>query len=244
MTGTQMAHPPTPARRACASRRSAHPLTAFTLIELLVVIAIIAILAALLLPALSKARESARSTACLNNLKQLQLAWQMYADDHDDEVPNNFAASVGGVWRSSTNSWIGDSSVPQDKDTSRIENGSFHRGGYNRNPRVYVCPSDKTGRTRSYGLNANLGAPSWGHVVVNRSVAIPEPARLFAFLDEHESGIDDGVFLMTPNQGDTWRNLPADRHRQDGQHFLHRRSRGALEMEGSKNARRHRHSAR
>jgi type II secretory pathway pseudopilin PulG len=54
---------------------------AFELIELLVVIAIIAVLAALLLPALSRARERARTTLCLNNLKELQLAWYMYGND-------------------------------------------------------------------------------------------------------------------------------------------------------------------
>ena len=58
----------------------------FTLIELLVVIAIIAILAAMLLPALSAARASARSTACINKLKQMGLAMRMYSEDHDDWV--------------------------------------------------------------------------------------------------------------------------------------------------------------
>ena len=83
---------------SCSSFSSVEP--AFTLIELLVVIAIIAILAALLLPALTSAKAKAQGVACLNNLKQMTLAWTQYSVDQNDFVPLNIGWPSRADWES------------------------------------------------------------------------------------------------------------------------------------------------
>lgn len=201
----------------------------FSLIELLVVVLVIGILASLLFPALSKAKAKADSARCLNNLKQLQTCWQMYVDDHHESVPPNQSDFNDGIWRSSPNSWIGNSSTAYDPTATNIESGLLFKYDYHRAISAYRCPGDKstvrtrTGqnlgilRTRSYSMSGCWGGRT--NEVQNtmlRASEAPNPAQLFVFIDEHEDSIDDAHFLTWPNPDERWVNMPAGRHNQVG----------------------------
>ena len=135
-------------RKMCEARKASNTpfggRSGFTLIELLVVIAIIAILAAMLLPALSKAREKARQAACMNNLKQIGLAIMMYVQDYDEWLPPTRVRWPSSPWYK----W-------------------WHQEGsplwpYFKNKNIVYCPTKITGYTR-YGINEFLHPDRIGH---------------------------------------------------------------------------------
>ncbi len=115
-------------------------LTSFTLIELLVVIAIIAILAAMLLPALSAARERARSTTCLANLKQLGLANIQYADANKDYIVATRNWSEGEFWPYLLMPYLNSDFADGSQDGTSINHRDWAYLKLNK-PKIFNCPS-------------------------------------------------------------------------------------------------------
>jgi prepilin-type processing-associated H-X9-DG protein len=199
-------------------------------VELLVVIAIIAILAGLLLPVLAASKAKGQQTACANNLKQLGLCTEMYADDNGGKFVDNVPLApplAGSLVASNTaNVWVlGNMMIAtQATNAALLRTGELYP--YATQTAVYKCPADLSQtngapRVRSYSLNGWIGSRTMNQqpgetgyrtYVKENETMVMGAANLWVVIDEHEWTIDDAFFFVTMDNSDPFARFPATRH--------------------------------
>ena len=200
----------------------------FTIMELMAVIAIIVIVVGLLSVALNQTRNRTMRVMCLDNMRQLQVAWTLYADDNKDFIALNKTAPMGSVGtgvaaapRNSTNSWVA-GNPKEDRNIQTLANGTLY--DYVRQPEVYRCPMDSsttrygTPRIRSYSMSSYLGGDDEDmdpRVKMRVSdIVNPGPERVFVFIEEHEDSVWTSGFVVLPRENTSLYSTPSDRHLQ------------------------------
>ena len=196
------------------------------------VIAIIAILAALLLPALSRAKMKAQGISCVNNTRQLELGWIMYAGDNNDRPPGllDDGGNLYTIVQWSTNWCGGLMNSPQNcVDPTPLTAGQLYP--YIKNVGAYHCPADNTTqlftghgsnipRVRSYSMSETFGQgehlPAPRYKTYQKLGSIVGPVDCWVFIDEAPHSINDAAFAvqMTPPTSTTGYevDVPANRH--------------------------------
>jgi len=177
----------------------------FTLIELLVVIAIIALLLAVLLPALKKVKEAGKRAVCLSHIRQLSMAWRLYADDNNDNI---CAANIGH----SPYGWVDTMDVadPIDVQIQAIETGMLFP--YCQTIKVYRCPTVPRTELRSYSIvcsmNTNPGGSWKGKVLTKMGQVTNAPSRIVFICEGKVTNYAFSIYY-TENR---WRDIPPIHH--------------------------------
>ena len=194
---------------------------AFTLIELLVVIAIIAILMAILMPALNRVKEQGKRAVCLSNLKQLTLAWILYADDNDGKLVNGAAgfSNTTTGWGQHANelAWIDvrNFGSPWDQQIQEIQRGALWP--YLKDIDMYRCPTGRRGEAVTYSIMFSMNAVNhtWvqgvrgAHVKNMNEITNPAPPFRLVFIDE--GWMTSDAYAVYYDR-ETWFDSPPVRH--------------------------------
>ncbi len=208
-----------PKRRQIVNRQKG-----FTLIELLVVIAIIAVLMGILMPALQSAREQGQRASCLGNMRQLGLAWTMYADENDGRIVHGNAGDAWGAYdpvngHAKEEPWVyRDDNIADGDD--ELEKEALRQGAlwqYTKNEKLYRCPTGKRGEMRTYSITFAMNAichnevknAGWRGKYIKKTTDLKQPATRFVFIDEGYITAD--AFAVHYTQ-EVWFDDPPVRH--------------------------------
>jgi len=201
---------------------------AFTLVELLVVIAIIALLMALLMPALERAREQGMRVVCLNNLRQLTLAWNLYADDNDGKLVCGYIEE-GGFFVLETGPWAPNgmhyqecpwvlrdwpaADLTDQEMIQAIKDGALYQ--YTKNVKLYKCPNSLFHEWRTYSAVDSMNTARYDNgPMLKHRTEIRTPTERIVFIENSGATPMGGwsIYYRRP----AWRDEPPVRHGDGG----------------------------